>query len=250
MVLADHHQQQGQGQGNAWKSGSEYRYQVRGRTLAALHQVADQYTGMLMKAQLTVQPQSGNTLRAQVSRAEYAQIHTELSGGWDSEIPEGKLSYKNLPLSEKPFEIKLKNGAIDDLIVDQNTPNWEVNVLKSIASQLQVDVQGENLIKSKYNQEPEDNQAYGVFKTMEDSVTGKCEVHYDIAPLPDYVIQNKPELAPLPQLRGDGQMIDVVKSKNFSHCHQHPVSERGFDGMNDWEAGSSNNGRFLAVSSI
>lgn len=244
-VLADRQQE---GQQYAWKSGSEYKYQVQGRTMTALHQVADQYVGILMKAQLTVQPKSGDTLRAQISKPEFAQVHAELPDGWDSQIPESKLNYKKFPLSGKPFEIKIKNGAIDDLIVDGNLPNWEVNVLKSIVSQLQVDVQGENLIRSKYNQEPEGDKAYATYKTMEDSVTGRCEVLYDISPLPDHTIQNKPELAPLPHLRGDGQFIDVVKSKNFSHCHQSASHQRGFNAENDLESGDNDN--FLSVISI
>ncbi|XP_046741037.1 vitellogenin-like [Diprion similis] len=249
-VLADHHQQQqGEKQYNAWKSGSEYKYQVHGRTLAALHQVADQYSGIFMKAQLVVQPKSDGTLWAQISRPQYAQVHAELPGGWDADIPGEKLSFKQLPLSGKPFEIKLKNGAIDDLMVDRSLPKWEVNVLKSIVSQFQVDVQGENQMNSKYNQEPEGDKAYATFKVMEDSVTGKCEVFYDISPLPDYILQSKPELAPLPQLRGDGQMIDVVKSKNFSHCHQNPTRSYGLEWMNDWEPGTVN-GRFFSKSSM
>ncbi|XP_046429082.1 vitellogenin isoform X1 [Neodiprion fabricii] len=250
-VLADHHrQEQGGNQQNAWKSGSEYKYQIRARTLAALHQVADQYSGVIMKGQLVVQPKSDGTLRAKISRPQYAQIHTELPGGWDTHIPEGKLSFKQLPMSGKPFEIKLKNGAIDDLMVDSSLPKWEVNVLKSVVSQLQVDVQGENQMDSTYNQEPEGGKAYATFKVMEDSVTGKCEVLYDISPLPDYILQTKPELAPLPQLRGDGQMIDVVKAKNFSHCHQNPTRSYGMEWLNDWEPGTNSNGHFFSKSSM
>ncbi|XP_052133348.1 vitellogenin-like, partial [Frankliniella occidentalis] len=207
---------------HGWKAGSEYKYQVRGRTLTALHQVANQYAGVLMKAQLTVQPKSDNVLIAKVNNAEYAKINEQLPAGWGTPIPSSKLSYHQLPVSSKPFEIKLKNGIVDELIVSKNIPTWEVNMLKGIASQLQVDTQAENLISSRINNKPSHGSVNGVYKTMEDSVTGECEVVYDISPLPQYQLQSRPELAPMPQLRGDGQLIDIVKTKNFSHCEQRP----------------------------
>lgn len=52
-------------------------------------------------------------------------------------------------------------------MVDKSLPTWELNMLKAIASQLQVDTQAENLQKSRINSLPSKDQAYGVYKTME-----------------------------------------------------------------------------------
>lgn len=51
---------------SGWKTGTEYRYQLKGRTFAALHQVDNQYTGILLKALLTVVPKSGDVLNIKV----------------------------------------------------------------------------------------------------------------------------------------------------------------------------------------
>lgn len=199
---------------------------------------------------MTVKPKSEDTLEAKVSKAQYAQIHTKLPDGWKTEIPDHKLDLKQFPISEKVFEIKMRHGVVRDLIVDKDVPNWEVNVLKSIVSQLQVDTQGENLMPSRYNQEPEEDRVNAMFKTMEDSVSGKCEVLYDISNLPEFVVQRRPELVPMPQLRGEGEAIDIVKTKNYSNCEQRMSHHFGITGSNKWEPSSNDNGKFMSRSSV
>ncbi|XP_044741123.1 vitellogenin-like isoform X2 [Chrysoperla carnea] len=205
---------------NAWKSNTEYQYKVHGRTLAALHDVADQYVGVLVRANLRINPRTNDLLNAQITNPEYAQIHVNLPGGWESEIPQEQLHYKPLPLNNKPFEIELVNGVVKQVLVEKNIPNWEANLIKSLVSQIQVDMQGQNLMSSRYNQKPEMNENSGNYKTMEDTVTGKCETLYDVFPLPEHVLQNRPQIAPLPDLKGDGEIIGIVKTKNYSNCDQ------------------------------
>lgn len=52
--------------------------------------------------------------------------------------------------------------------MNKNVPIWEVNILKSIASQFQLDTQGKNLEKSKNNYAPSSQDSpSAVYKTME-----------------------------------------------------------------------------------
>ena len=235
---------------HGWKAGSEYNYLIRSRTLTSLGKLSDQYTGIVLKGLLTVQAKDPSTLVAKVSKGQYAEIHKELRNGWDSEISDQFLELRDLPITEKPFEIDVKHGVIRDLIVEKNTPTWEVNLLKSIVSQLQVDTQGENVIRGRSTQVPNaEDEPYGMFKAMEDSVGGKCEVLYDITPLPDYMFQYKPELVPIPELKGEGFHIDVIKTKNFSRCDQRMDYHFGISGQTNWEPGSNENGKFLSKSS-
>lgn len=214
-----------------------------------MNKLSNQYSGILQKALLTVQAKDGNTLGAKVWKGQYAKIHKDLPLGWESEISDQALELRDWPLSEKPFEIKIKHGIIRDLIVDKDVSTWEVNILKAIVSQLQVDTQGENAIKSNSMQIPNDEEPFGMFKAMEDSVGGKCEVLYDTTPLPPYMIQMKPELVPLPHLKGDGMHIDIMKTKNFSRCDQRIDYHFGIAGQSNWEPGTNDNGKFLSVSS-
>lgn len=231
-----------------WDENTEYHYQVRTRTLAALPELRDQWSGLITRAQLTVQKQSDNVLIGKLSRPEYAEINGDMPGGWDSFVQEKQLNYKKMALTEKPFAIKLKNGAIKSLIVDGSISNEEANQLKAIVSQLQVDTQAENLINCKYNQLPEHEQSNAVFKTMEDTVTGKCETLYDIATLPPYIVQRHPEYVPMPQLKNSGEFIEIVKTKNFSNCDRSEGYHFGISGQSNFKPNSNQMGDFLSVS--
>lgn len=236
----------------AWKSDTEYHYNVRGRTLASLHQVDNQYTGIVIRAELTVRPKHDGLLQAKLQNTQYAQVHAKLPGGWKSEIPESQLSFRPMQLANKPFEIKLKNGTVQELIVDKSIPNWEANIIKSVISQIQVDVQGENMIKSRFNQ-PAEHQTSDIsaeFKTMEDTVTGKCETLYDISELPEYLVQSQPELVPFPQFKADGDFIDVIKTRNYSNCDERIVYHYGLSELEGFEPAASNMGDFLTKSSV
>lgn len=221
---------------------------MQGRTLAGLHEVADQYAGVLLRARLTLQRYSEGVLVGHVYKAQYAQVHSVLPAGWDSYIPEHQLNYQSLPLSNKPFEVRLYNGTVQELIVEHDISNWEANVLKSIVSQIQVDVQGENAVKSRYNRHG-DNDA--MYKTMEDTVTGKCQTMYDVNVLPHYVYQSKPELAPMPQLKGaDGELIEVIKTLNYSDCQERIAYHYGLHEMQGMEPSSSHMGENFLRSSV
>ncbi|XP_033336974.2 vitellogenin isoform X1 [Megalopta genalis] len=235
---------------HGWKVGNEYTYVVRSRTLTGLDKISNQYNGLLTKALLTVQAKDADTLGAKLSHGQYANIHTDLPNGWDSEVSDQNLDLRSVPCSGKPFEIKIKQGVIRDLIVDKSVPTWEVNLVKSVVSQLQLDTLGANAIKNrKITQVPKDDEPYGSYPVMEDSVSGKCEVRYDITPLSDFMIRLKPELVPLPKLKGDGHHIDIMKTKNFGRCEQRMGYHFGLSGMNKWEPGSNDNGQFLSRSS-
>ncbi|XP_076628457.1 vitellogenin [Colletes latitarsis] len=234
---------------HGWKIGNEYTYLVRSRTLTGLEKLSDQAAGILLKAQLTIQVRDSDTLVAKVSNCQYARIHKSLPGSWHSEISDQMLDLRELPISGQPFLIKVGHGMVKDLIVGRDVPTWELNILKSIVSQLQVDTQGENVIKKRDIQIPTDEEPFGMFRAMEDTVTGKCEVLYDITPLSENMIDLQPELVPMPDLKGNGMHIDIMKTKNFSKCDQRMGYHFGISGQNDWEPGSNLNGEFLSKSS-
>ncbi|XP_017781017.1 PREDICTED: vitellogenin-like [Nicrophorus vespilloides] len=233
-----------------WKSNTEYLYKVQGRTLTGLPDVANQYAGIVMSANLIVRPQGDGKLVAKISDAKYAQVHTQLPQGWRSEIPESKLNFQQLQLSDKPFEIVMKNGVVRDVIVSKEVHNWEANLLKSIISQIQLDTQGQHAIKSHINQLPQEGSNNAVFKTMEDTVTGKYETLYDITPLPEYILQSQPWLVPMPQMKGDGEFIEIVKSKNFSRGEERVGYHFGLGANGKWEPNTNHMGEFFLRSSL
>lgn len=216
--------------------------------MTGLPDLASQWAGVVTKAQLSVHRLNENVLIAKVSRPEIAQINAELPSGWDSHMDEEQLQYQPMTLSSRPFEIRLKGGAIRSLAVEKSLTNEEVNQLKGIVSQLQVDLQAKNLIKCKYNQFPEQGKINAVYKTMEPTVTGDCEMLYDISPLADFNIQSRPEWVPMPELKENGQFIEVVKTKNYSNCDQRMGYHFGITGMSQWKPNSNQMGEFFSVS--
>lgn len=232
---------------HGWQTGKEYKFDVHSRTLSDLGDVSKEYAGILMNGVLIVQATSPDLLEAVLSEPKYARVHQELPE-WSVKFPKGELEYHELPISGKPFKIKLKHGLIRDMLVEKDVPIWEINILKSIVSQLQIDTQGENRIKSKSTQVPNDEQPYAMFKAMEDSVGGKCEVLYDIGPLLESNLYDHPQLVPFPDLRGDGEHFDIIKTRNYSKCEQAMGYHFSIGGGKTWSSISDDG--YISVSII
>ncbi|KAI4478759.1 hypothetical protein M0802_014494 [Mischocyttarus mexicanus] len=234
---------------HGWLVGREYNYLVHSRTLTGLDTLSDQYTGILVKAILQAQYTSPDTFRLKLLNPQYAKIHKNLPDGWESHIPEQMLQYQHLPLSKEPFVVKMKHKVFRELIVASNLPIWEVNIIKSIVGQLQIDSQGENANKNKVLQVPENRNPFATFRSMEDSISGRCEVLYDIVPLAEHIIHNRPELLPNPDLRGKGELFYITKTKNFEKCSRRVDYHFGLSDNVNWESDIRNNNEIMKRSS-
>lgn len=128
---------------NSWSSRSrsclqtenEYHFLMQNRTLTVLDKLAQQFSGIFMNGIVIIQIKSPDILLAKVTKTQYAPVYKALPKGWESEISD--LKYHELSMSEKSFEIKLKQGVIREILIDQDVPTWEMNLLKSIVNQLQ-----------------------------------------------------------------------------------------------------------------
>lgn len=205
----------------AWKENTEYTYDVHARSLSSL-KISDKYTGIFLRAKFIVQSQGNGNLRCKISNPEYAEINSHLPDGWMQNVSDSKVNYQPLELSQKPFDVILKNGVVKDLVMEQEVDQWEANIIKSFVSQLQLDTRAENVKPSEENILPEGDSNNAVFKTLEDTVTGITETNYDIHPMPEYMLQSKPYLAPYPHLKGDGSIIEIIKTKNFTEGYDLP----------------------------
>lgn len=200
----------------------------------------NEWFGLTTKADLVVRRQSEDVLVGKLEFAEYAEVNGELSNGWEPEIPKENLTYKPMKMSSEPFEIRLSNGTIHSIAVDKSMTNTELNHLKGILSQLQVDLRGRNLIKSKYNQLPKyesekNKESQPLYKVMEPTVTGKCETTYDIVKLPDYLVRSYPEYK-------STDSLEIIKTKDYSNCEEKMGYHFGISGSNDWKVGTSSMG--------
>jgi len=219
--------------------------------LSTLDQLNDQSSGILIRAVLTIQATSSDKLQAVLTSPQFARIHTQLPEGYDTHFSDQQLEYQELPLSGKPFEIVMKHGVVRDLLVEKSMSTYELNIVKAVVSLLQVDTQGENALYDHSTQEPRDGQYYASYKTMEDTVGGKCEVLYDISPLSMEDCYNSPQLAPLlhnMHSYEDKQLIDIRKTKNYRNCKQQRGYHYGFSGEMSLTQGSKHTDRLTTVS--
>ncbi|CAG9828226.1 unnamed protein product [Diabrotica balteata] len=216
----------------AWTDNQEYVYQVRGRTLTGLMDVADEYSGIFLKAKLRIQPRSDGKLQALIENPQYTQIHTNLDDGWQSDVPEEELSWKPLPMSSKPFQIQMENGKIERLIVNKDVDNWNANMIKSIVSLFQLNTNGENTLPSPLNSLPEHGSNSGVFLTMEDTILGETETLYKIRPVPEHTLLTSEQEARFVELKQkrqqNGDLIEVIKHEDFTNNRELPAYVYGF----------------------
>ncbi|KAF7268464.1 hypothetical protein GWI33_018354 [Rhynchophorus ferrugineus] len=231
----------------AFKDNTEYVYDVNGRTLSSLHEVSDQYSGIFLKAKLHLSKRSDDKVQGRISDPQYAPIHSHLCDGWDTEVPESQLSYKQLALSGKPFEIGMDSaGLIKNIVVEKEVSNMEANIIKSICSQYQLDVRGKNAIDSPINDLPSEDKLDGVFKTMEETVTGETETTYKMHPLPLYILQSQPWLVRKDDLQQDNdRVVEVIKSKNYTNSEEKPSYHYGFGDIHEHEPTANSLGQFL-----
>uniref|UniRef100_A0A1S4HC58 Vitellogenin domain-containing protein n=4 Tax=gambiae species complex TaxID=44542 RepID=A0A1S4HC58_ANOGA len=173
----------------AWEPNKEYVYNVTTKTMTALPDLEDYWTGIVTHGYLVIRPKDHNYVVAYIDRPTYAAFNEYLPRGYRTELSRFNLKWQPMPFSSKPFGIYYNKGAVKGFYVEKTVPNHEVNMLKGWVSQLQLDTQGAYVIKSEFNQFPENNTLTGVYKTMEPSVTGECETLYDVNPVPEFHFQ-------------------------------------------------------------
>ncbi|KAJ6646693.1 Vitellogenin-A1 [Pseudolycoriella hygida] len=173
-----------------WKQNHEYNYKVATKTLKA--SAFDKWEGAVFRARLSIWPTSDNMLIATFDQPEYAS--TETSKFWE----EYDGDYQDMPLGEQ-FRIKLKNGMVDGLYVDNELSENQVQqikfVINMVINQLNVDTNAQEQMVTDAN----------IYTKNEETFVGKCDTTYSI-------------FARTPELQTQGTFFDVVKSRNYNKC--------------------------------
>ncbi|XP_018322689.1 vitellogenin-like [Agrilus planipennis] len=212
----------------AWKNDAEYVYTFRTRTLSGVEDGSKELTGVFLKGKFHLSPRGNDNFMAKMTDVQMVQVHSHLFGGWDSDIPDSQLSYKPMQMSNNPFKIVMKDGVVHDVLVMQNTPSWEVKMIKGIVSQIQLDTLGQNVIESRLNQLPKEGSDFAVFKTMEKTITGNTETLYEIKQYPEYLLQWENWRESLPHHGSVERYYEVTKSRNYSNSEHRPGFHYGF----------------------
>lgn len=197
-----------------WKRNKVYKYEVKAKTLTSL-------AGLYYRLHLTLRPQSDDVIIGRVTDAEFAYKKAQLNNDESSSdySDANDRNFEDTPLS-KPFKINLRNGVIRSLGVDNSVSPFELDQLKLIMSQFQIDKNGENMRDLRRDNEVRqmnDNSAF--YKTFEPTANGQCETVYDISRIPSYLLKSHPEWVPMPRLDETREGVsEIVKTKNSASC--------------------------------
>lgn len=169
--------------------------------------ISNHWNGVIFRAHLSIFVQSTDLLIGKITDAEYAEV--ELPDRWDSDLENKTKSFQQWSLNQ-PFQIHLKNGVIDSLSVDRSVPDGQIHQLKVVINQFQLNI----------NDKSESNDNNVLYHTNEESLFGNCETLYEISTVPEYLTKSNPDSVPLPELKGDGDIIGVTKTRNYSNCDE------------------------------
>ncbi|KAF5294837.1 hypothetical protein FQA39_LY00321 [Lamprigera yunnana] len=199
-----------------WKTGAKYTYDVQSFTLTS--HSSDYCNGIVMQGKFVVTPRSEDVLMATLSEVQFAQYQDQLGLCTPEHVKNlHHVAFKPLHCGTKPFRINLKHGIVQDINIYEKLEPYQVNIIRSIVSEIQFDLKGENVITEGGYTLPKSGSSFAIFKTAEETITGKYPTVYELNELTPAEIQRRAWKVPYPQLKGrEGVVIEVVKSKDFN----------------------------------
>merc|ERR1711915_846798 len=124
---------------------------------------------------------------------------------------------------ETPFTIYHKSGVVEKIQVDQNEPEFIVNLKKALVSQLQYDLSEAKLEENETGRDT--LEPIPVFKVNETTILGECETIYTISKLPlitTYEYEGEESVC-----KGK-EHYQILKTKNLESCSRHPIYYKTF----------------------
>ncbi|CAG0917423.1 unnamed protein product [Notodromas monacha] len=227
-----------------WPAGKEFIYDYHTRVIAGMPMIKEQLTGFGLKCIARLQVVSPDTILVKLTKWE--------SGKINHEVPQARpLVYRaKAPMDWSPvqgevenllseaFKVKLRNGLVTSLEVEEHEPTWCVNIKKGFASQININLKQTNKIPFQLtNTKRWEDKSFRhmnipsaertFFAVEEDSMGGKCKTAYVVAPIENYVAVSEEwdlprhillEAASEPEARP----WLVTKIRDFDECERRP----------------------------
>ncbi|XP_068082316.1 vitellogenin isoform X2 [Anabrus simplex] len=210
---------------HGWRPKQEYNFELNGRTVASLPSLGDHATGVHYRGQLRVQSYAADVLFMQIQNLSYIRMQKDMHDGWWG-TPHGSDSdYRPMTFSDSTFSVKLRRGLVENLVVTSQLQDWELNFIQGIVSHLQFDLTGSS---AKHNSKSNSMHGRGNYESspyysiMEEAVSGRCEMRYQINEVPKSIMLANPDWAAREDLCGSRPFIEVTKIRNYSNCDKNP----------------------------
>jgi hypothetical protein len=207
----------------AWSPHKEFIYRFESQVLSGLPAIhATHAAGLRLRANVRVQSFPDYTLRIRIEQPTFMTINGAITTF--PSVAGAAGGAELLAHLGRPFEVQLKRGAVEKVIVEAGEPDEVINVKKALLAQLQLDLSATGAMQSnvvsysslaseyfapqnwprlqdaiKYLNLPERMlpkeqspfagaglSELSFFKTVEQSLLGECETEYTVHPLPTY----------------------------------------------------------------
>jgi len=214
-----------------FEPGFQFVYKYHGRALVGINELKRQTAVAELQGRVIVQSTDATTLYVKI-----AESSLKFNGSYydnpyftdDDENDETEFSLEEIegeldnPTNQEvlstPFVIYHKFGSIVSVQIGSSEPNWIVNLKKSVASQLQLDITGEGSPYADAITPPTDFNS--AITTFEDSVTGNCSTIIQINRLPMHQVYETDafDFGSFETVCKGSNVWEVVKTKDFNRC--------------------------------
>lgn len=203
--------------------GQVYIYEYNSRLLSGIPQLADQYAGFELQADLVLQPLNEEVVAMKLANIKVGRLNDEVPANQQEDIDLAHHPHTEYQRElTKPIKFFQQNGKIKSFEADASEPQWSLNMKKSILSLLNVNLNPQKIIKSpeanrlnanlipRQNQQAEELRVYPVY---EEGIGGLCETRYVINHVND-----RDDQSPEPEF-----VLNVTKTKNYDNCLTEPT---------------------------
>ena len=197
--------------------GKMYVYEYSARLLTGIPDLADQYSGFEMTADLVLQAQEAGKVAMKMTNVKVGHTNDHVPANYEEDIDMLHRWNKEYQRElTKPIVFKHTKGQVSELEADQSEQDWSLNVKKSILSLFNLNLTPSQVMQAQRGNlvpktvSSEDLAYYGVY---EQGMGGNCETTYEINHIPD------PE-DPNPER---DFVLNVTKTRNYKNCRSEPT---------------------------
>ncbi|XP_065572102.1 uncharacterized protein LOC136034696 isoform X1 [Artemia franciscana] len=201
--------------------GKKYEYDFDSWMTSGIPEIAPQYSGFSLKGTLVVEPIDDVNVAFTLTKIEAKSFNEKIEGDVDPKMGKS-IEIEDKSRLQQTVTLSYSDGKVIGLTSSQeNTYPWIANIHKSVASQLQFQWSSESEeLKQDWVVKAsalfENNAVYNV---REESVTGDCEVWYEISKIPSERFETSPSTVPLKSAcPSKSEVFEIVKTKNFDKC--------------------------------
>merc|ERR1712001_693367 len=210
-----------------FRSGKEYVYDCQGKLLSGIPELDTHFAGLKIEGKIILQTLDTETFKLALKDVKYSKFNEKLTGSaeyqnWRHLItPEGQQIPSEFErVLKSPIEFSMSNGEITKIKVSEVEPTWAINLKKSLISLIKIQTPtGEHDLTQNHIVRGKSLASLPpVWTVMEEGVDGKCENIYDVAELPEYMLEEvAPGLVDIKKCEGK-KIYQILKSRNADKC--------------------------------